>query len=283
MAELRLITWNIAHARGPHRRSTRADCERTLDGIAEVLRREEPHVVALQEVDRASTSSGGFDHLDRLAERAELPHRLHGEHLALTVGRTRWLAGTALLSARPWLRSRSAPFGCVWRDDKGWVAGTLGFDGLEVEVFSVHLDFLNPRVRRRQARRLLSQLCGQTAVVAGDLNTPSEGGALGELVSDRLRLAGPPVATFPSGRPRLCLDRVLVPASVQVREVRVLDDRWSDHRAVRVDLTVLPVTARGPDEGVTSVTGAAAMGINSMRRGDWQRGHSNSEPPSCGD
>ena len=170
-----------------------------------------------------------------------MPHRLHGTHFALSVGRTRLVAGTALLSRLPWVSTRTASFGSAWRDNKGWVAGTILCGRTEVEVFSVHLDFLNPNVRLRQVRKLVADLGPERrSVVAGDLNCLSSNrGALAALVADSsLQLVGPDDATFPSDAPRWCLDRVLSTSALRVRTARVLDDRLSDHRAVRVDFEV---------------------------------------------
>ena len=234
---MRLLTWNIAHGRGLARRQStlsRDQIERDLEGIAAVLRRERPDVVALQEVDGPSTWSGGFDHLAWLAHAAEMPFRVFGEHYVLHFGRSRVTAGTALLSRHPFVSTRCEAFGSAWRDNKGWAAGKVRIRGQEIEVFSVHLDFLNPIVRVRQVRRLAASLQGP-AILAGDLNSPSAGrGALAELTRiSGLRLVGPEDATFPAHRPWLCLDRVL--SAREVRSARVLDDRLSDHRAVVVD------------------------------------------------
>ncbi|MEQ1502577.1 MAG: endonuclease/exonuclease/phosphatase family protein [Myxococcota bacterium] len=242
MAELRILSWNIAHGRGLARRVStvgRVGIERNLAAIAEVVREVRPDVVALQEVDAPSSWSGDFDHLERLSAWTGLPHRLHRTSFELTMGRTRIACGTALLSAHPWVRARSASFGSTWRCVKGWVAGTIDADGVRVEVFSVHLDFLNPRVRRRQVAAFADEL-SRTSVVAGDLNCVSaDRGALADLVRRApIRLAGPSEPTFPATAPRWRLDRVLVTPAIDVRDVRVLDVRHADHRPVVADLTV---------------------------------------------
>lgn len=241
---MRLLTWNIAHGRGLARRQSslaRATIERNLAAIAEVIRREQPDVVALQEVDRHSSWSGGFDHLELLSELSGLPHRLHGAHFAITVGRTHVNCGTALLSALPWVETRAATFASAWRDNKGWVAGRVLCGSADVEVFSVHLDFLNPLVRRRQVHKLLADLSvDQRAVVAGDLNSPSlRRGAMAHLTNgSELVVVGPIDPTFPADAPRWCLDRVLLTPSLSIRSGRVLDERLSDHRPVLVEFAV---------------------------------------------
>jgi len=71
MARLRLLTFNIAHARGPspipqvlrRKKTLRANLLR----IAELIRRLKVDIVALQEIDEDSRWAGSFDHLAYLA------------------------------------------------------------------------------------------------------------------------------------------------------------------------------------------------------------------------
>lgn len=73
MPRLRLLTFNIAHGRGlnPIQGLTSARKLRlNLRKISTLLRRLEPDIVALQEVDECSRWAGNFDHLDYL--------RVHG-------------------------------------------------------------------------------------------------------------------------------------------------------------------------------------------------------------
>ncbi|HUJ42846.1 MAG TPA: endonuclease/exonuclease/phosphatase family protein, partial [Opitutaceae bacterium] len=69
MQRFRIVTFNIAHARGlspfPGLNGRRR-FERNLRKIARLFDELRPDVVALQEIDQNSRWSGSFDHLDYL-------------------------------------------------------------------------------------------------------------------------------------------------------------------------------------------------------------------------
>src|SRR3954462_10292788 len=82
MARLRLLTFNIAHARGPSPipQSLRrvVTLRRNLQRIAHLIPRLKVDIVALQEIDETSRWAGSFDHLAYLAEQTGLAHAVHG-------------------------------------------------------------------------------------------------------------------------------------------------------------------------------------------------------------
>ena len=81
MSRLRLLTFNIAHARGLslHQglRTTKQLCA-NLVKIAKLIQRLEVDFVALQEIDENSRWSGSFDHLAFLREHTGLPYSAFG-------------------------------------------------------------------------------------------------------------------------------------------------------------------------------------------------------------
>ena len=78
MARYRLLTFNIAHARGalPVHQGLRsaAKIRSNLLKIARLIHRLEADIVALQEIDENSRWSGSFDHLAYLSEHSGLAH-----------------------------------------------------------------------------------------------------------------------------------------------------------------------------------------------------------------
>jgi endonuclease/exonuclease/phosphatase family metal-dependent hydrolase len=243
-AHLRLMTLNIAHARreAQHQALLAPPAIRhNLATIASVLRREAADVVALQEADGPSAWSGDFDHVATLAELAGFPHAFRGEHNPFSFGRFDLSSGTALMSRFALAEPRSRAFLENWRDTKGFVAATVApeaFAGTAVDVVSIHLDFLAERVRRRQVEQLVDSFRDRERplVVMGDFNCEwSERRRSLDQLRRELRLR--PVestahATFPSWRPLVRLDWILVSEELAFEAYQTLPDRLSDHLGV---------------------------------------------------
>jgi endonuclease/exonuclease/phosphatase family metal-dependent hydrolase len=251
---LRLLTLNVAHGRrtGPHQALLRnLVLERNLRDIALAVRRLGPDVVALQEADGPSAWSGNFDHVATLARLAELADYYRGEHNPFGLGRFRLSSGTALLARLPLVEPTSQRFGLSWRDTKGFVVATVTvpqWGGFELELVSVHLDFLTPAVRRKQIAHLVEALGERRRprVLLGDLNCcwhrePRSMRLLTEALGLRAFAPQAQVPTFPSTRPRRRLDWILVSPELEFARYRTLPAPLSDHLAVLAD--VVPVAA----------------------------------------
>lgn len=246
---LRLLTLNVAHGRrtGPHQALLKSPVlERNLQDIASTMRHLAPDVVALQEADGPSSWSGNFDHVATLARLAELADFYRGEHNPFGLGRLRLSSGTALLARVPLIDPASQRFGLSWRDTKGFVVATVsvpGWEGLEVDLVSVHLDFLAPGARRKQIAHLGEALADRKRplVVLGDLNCcwerePRSMRLLTEGLGLRAHEPEARVPTFPSTRPRRRLDWILISPELEFARYRTLPVPLSDHLGVLADL-----------------------------------------------
>lgn len=244
---LRVLTWNVAHGRadGFHQALLpREEVERNLDRIARVLRHERPDVVALQEADGPSAWSGGFDHVSVLARDGGLGHFYRGDHNPFGVGAYELSSGTALVSRLPMAGPESRAFAANWRDTKGFVAATVRLpeSGREVDVVSVHLDFLNPAERRRQIQDLSAALGERSRplIVLGDLNCEADAGEVFRLFEEHLgvRPYRPEVEepTFPSTLPIRRLDWILASEELEFVGYRTLEVRLSDHLGVVAEI-----------------------------------------------
>lgn len=270
---LRLMTLNVAHARRQGRHQALLS-ESTLRGnlaaIAAVLRREAPDVVALQEADGPSAWSGGFDHVATLAELAGFDYAFRGEHNPFSLGRFDLSSGTALIARLPLNEPRSQAFAETWRDTKGFVAATVEAVPLgarAIDVVSLHLDFLAERVRRRQVEQLVERFRGheRPLVVLGDFNCEwSER----RRCLDRLRrelglrpATSPGHATFPSWRPLVRLDWILLSEELDFVAYETLPDRLSDHLGVVADVRARAANSAQAGEGdVAALRFAAGRG-----------------------
>jgi len=247
------MSLNVAHGRKLARQQLFVRPHRfhaNLHEVARVIRREAPDVIALQEADGPSFWSGDFDHVERLADLTGYGHCFRGEHHRVRLGSRSVSTGTALLSRHP----LDAPASHIFprapiTGRKGFVVATLRLPGGQaVDVVSVHLDFLRKRLRRRQILAMERELTRREnpLIILGDMNCwwRRRNDALGMLV-ERLgvrpcRPEAEDLATFPSRRPRLRLDWVLLSPGLEFGHYAILADRVSDHLAVLAEVRLRP-------------------------------------------
>mgnify|MGYP003884358401 CR=1 FL=1 len=233
---LTVLSLNLAHGRAErfHQALIRnATIHSHLEEVASLLDRVGADVVAVQEADGPSFWSGGYCHVKRLAERASYDWHHRGTHV-------KWPGiqyGTGILSRRELIDTHSQPFArTIPTPRKGLVIGTVSIEGMEVDVYSVHLDFARPGARRKQVRQIvdLANARKRPVIIAGDLNSGWKPGGAAQVLSEALDLhtwrPDQLFPTFPSLGVRI--DWVLVSRSLAIHEHRVLADRVSDHRAI---------------------------------------------------
>jgi len=265
------MTLNVAHARRQGRHQALQSVEalrRNLEAIADVLQRERPDVVALQEADGPSAWSGGFDHVAFLADRGGFDHAFRGEHNPVALGRFELSYGTALLSRLPLEAPRSHAFSQTWRDTKGFVTATVAPRGVgtPVDVVSLHLDFLAERVRRRQIDQLVERFRERERplVVMGDFNCEwSERRRSIDRLRRELRLRPSPGsanATFPAWRPLVRLDWILLSEELDFSIYETLPDQLSDHLGV-----IAEIRTRGESALLSTPDPGSAVGSDLAR------------------
>ncbi|WP_229661680.1 endonuclease/exonuclease/phosphatase family protein [Phycicoccus endophyticus] len=210
---------------------------------ARLVRALDPDLLCLQEVPRRL---GGPTRVRRFADACGM--RWSGRHTGS--------GGTTVLTSprTSLLRAAHHRLPVRWPDrTRGWAEAEVGLaDGAVLTAVSVHLG-LRASERVRHARSVLAALAGRGPVVlAGDLNEEPEGPVGRLLLAGGLRLAGPPLPTYPARAPRRRLDVLLVSPGIRVLdagEVAVPDGVWqraSDHRPAWVDLELGgPLRSRG--------------------------------------
>jgi endonuclease/exonuclease/phosphatase family metal-dependent hydrolase len=177
-----------------------ADPER----IANVLRRIDADVVALQEVAYAADQSRNL--LRRLAEAADA-EAIAGPTLLRATGHY----GNALLTRLTPTTVERLDISIPGREPRGAIMATLEVGGRPLHVITTHLGLL-PGERRRQFRRLLTFVAARAApptILLGDFNEwLSWSRPLRQVRRYFGRVSAP--ATFPSWRPVMALDRLWI-------------------------------------------------------------------------
>jgi endonuclease/exonuclease/phosphatase family metal-dependent hydrolase len=256
---LRVLTLNLAHGRGNSAEPLgwpREAVEERLDAAAHVLRRERPHVVALQEVDGPSTLTGGFDHLERLKSAAEFAHSFRGFHFDQGFLDVRFRYGTAVLADRDLAGAVSSRFANNDLNSKGFVAARIELDERPLLIVSVHLNSASQEMRRKQAGELIEFIRGVTVpvMICGDMNSQWRyaNDAVRLLARELDLVAFEPESsalnTFPSATPQRRIDWILISPELKFTSYRVLDDELSDHRAVAAEVSWKERASRGAPE-----------------------------------
>jgi endonuclease/exonuclease/phosphatase family metal-dependent hydrolase len=240
---MRLLVYNIRYATGSgptfhlpvpgagYLRSSKL----ALQGITEFIRKSDPDVVGLIEVDTGSIRSGMTNQAEYIA------HRLG--HYSIYECKY----GASSFNQRvPILRMQSNAFLAAPRvHGERFHYFPTGIKRLIIEleldevcIFLVHLS-LKYRHRQQQLRSLHELLSAtrKPVIVAGDFNTFWGHDELYLFMhAAGLRSANRDnLPSFPSRFPRAELDFVLVSRSIEIDNFEVPDVRWSDHRPVICD------------------------------------------------
>lgn len=240
---LRVMSLNLAHGRANGRnqllQSTTA-IRANLDSVSALLRREAPHVVALQEADGPSFWSGRFDHVSHIGADAGFHCCARGANvdgLGLSYG-------SGLLSQLPLHDATAYSFPATPPTfTKGYILATLKWQEQDIDVVSLHLDFARASRRTEQIDSLVRELRDRPAlrIVMGDFNCDWAGD------EDNLRHTAealdlhtwePDVEhiTFPTTNARL--DWILASPQLEFRRHVVLADVVSDHLPVLAEFAL---------------------------------------------
>jgi endonuclease/exonuclease/phosphatase family metal-dependent hydrolase len=243
---LRVMTLNLAHGRGGgfHQLLQRSETTiANLDAIASLIKEKGADVVALQEADGASFWSGGFNHVDYLAKKADFSYAVQGRH-AEGIGLS---YGTALISRVELRQPRAVTFDPRLSPvPKGFLVSAVswpGNPGVDVDVVSLHLDFTSRSTRKKQAMQLIETLRGRNrpVIVMGDFNTSWKKDSTVLYISQALGLLPynpeePGLETFPRFGKRL--DWILVSPGISFHTYRVVPGKFSDHYGVLAELVM---------------------------------------------
>ena len=254
MSRLRLLTFNIAHARGalPVHQGLRTAARITnnLLKIARLIQRLEVDIVALQEIDENSRWGGSFDHLAFLSQHSGLRHAVHGVNNRRT-GRYHLNYGNAFLSRFPVHHHENVPFGRGTLGEKGFLFAEIDTPGGRLPLINLHLHHRSRPQRLKQVVRLMHYLDEQRKhraahwhtppLVCGDFNCPSNRpDATATLLgyfeqTSNYTLLPKTGRTFPSAWPLRALDYVLLPQECREPRAEIVRCLLSDHRPVLVE------------------------------------------------
>lgn len=241
---LRVMTYNIYGAR-----ATSPANAADLDAIAEVIRRQNPDFVTLNEVDVFTNRTGKDVHQAR-----DLAEKLGMEwHFSKAIDRDGGEYGDAVLSKYPILETRSYRLPCAAEqpgEDRALCVIRVQIDGKDLYVASTHLDHLSGDASRlvqaTEIRRIRDTELEGDLILCGDLNAIPSSNVIATMTSFLTNTGPIDQYTFPSDDPSRKIDYIMYAPiehfGVQNCQVVSRGDQQvggvdaSDHRPVIADI-----------------------------------------------
>lgn len=241
---LRVMTYNIYGAR-----ATSPANAADLDAIAEVIRRQNPDFVTLNEVDVFTNRTGKDVHQAR-----DLAEKLGMEwHFSKAIDRDGGEYGDAVLSKYPILEKRSYRLPCASEqpgEDRSLCVIRVQIDGKDLYVASTHLDHLSGDASRlvqaTEIRRIRDTELEGDLILCGDLNAIPSSNVIATMTSFLTNTGPIDQYTFPSDDPSRKIDYIMYAPiehfGVQNCQVVSRGDQQvggvdaSDHRPVIADI-----------------------------------------------
>ena len=228
---LTVMTFNIKSGRV----TGRVDMGRVGDQIAVYS----PDIVLLQEVDKGRAWSNRLDETAVLGQRLGMEWAFGGNDVRSPTN----MLGNAILSRFPIRTSNNVQLPALpGKHRRGLLGALVDVGGIEVEVYSTHLEHTSSADRERQVGAIADVLGPREAprFLGGDFNAGPTSAVMARartLATDTWSAVGSGAGfTAPSGRPRVRIDYLMHDGSDTVEVtpllIRVLPTSASDHRAV---------------------------------------------------
>lgn len=254
-ANLRVMTYNIRHGLGNHPEDSKLFGDYDLEGVGEVIRRADPHIVALQEVDRLQQRSLRVDQPAVLSELLEMEHSF-GANVLFHPGEY----GVATLSTYPITSCENIPLPTGdGRENRGALKTSIHVSGHgNITVLNMHLQVGQPgsegaavEERREQAAVVGGLVNNENGpvILMGDFNSEPGDPELEPLtsLSDAWWVAGEggggcTIPSHPALQPSLRIDAIYVSEGFRVISSRVVLEHparfSSDHLPVIANLEI---------------------------------------------
>ncbi|MCD6340155.1 MAG: endonuclease/exonuclease/phosphatase family protein [Verrucomicrobia bacterium] len=236
---LRVATFNIHHGEG-------LDGKVDLERIARLIRRFEPDLVALEEVDRGVARTARRDMPAELARLTGM-RCLFANNFSYQGGEY----GNAILVRLPVVSWTNHLYRMLRKgEQRGLLQAAVRFRGRTAVFMATHLDYRRDEMERlmqaAEIREIADGVRADCVIVAGDFNAlPGSGAwrAMAERFRDAWLEAGPDEGfTFPAAAPKRRIDYIWIRRGSACRPIRawVPQTDVSDHRPVFADILFGP-------------------------------------------
>ncbi len=241
--ELKVMSYNIHIASPPSFLPTFTHTD--LEAIADVINREKPDLIGLQEVDVYTIRSGKYSHQAKdLAKMTGMYYCFAG-----AVERSGGVQGNAILSKYPIKQAEC--FKLPTPEDSSGETRSLAvviieIDGVEMAFMTVHLDHMSDENRKFQIIQLLEYIRKYDKypiILSGDFNMKPDNKIFKLIEQEFMMVTKAPPFTFSSTEPKLTLDYLLLDKKAndlfEVLDYYTVDEQYaSDHLPLILELRV---------------------------------------------
>lgn len=231
---IRVMSYNIHHANPPSKPG-----EIDLNAVVEVIKAQDPDLVALQEVDVHTQRSGNVDQAKAIAEKSDM-YFYFGKAIDYQNGEY----GVAILSKYPIEHPKVYPLPShadPEAEPRVLAVATIRLPNGKTLLFgSTHLDVRSAGNRKLQIKRIIELASGESHpfLLAGDLNATPESAVIKKLDKHFTRSCDPCGFTIPVEVPDRTIDYVAFfgKSSFRIIDHKVIPERYaSDHLPIVAD------------------------------------------------
>lgn len=237
---IKVMSYNIHIATPPSKPDF---SHKDLPAIADVINREQPSLVALQEVDKYTERSGKSS--DQAKDLAELTGMHY--HFAAASQKSDGEQGQAILSKYPIIEAESYKLPVLESSDgetRSLAVVVVEVEGVKVAFMSVHLDHRSNADRKFQIEQMLEhtkRFEEYPIVFGGDFNMKSDNENFSLVKTQFAMVTDHHPLTFPQINPRVAIDFILLnKRGVELFDVEryyTVDEQYaSDHLPLVIEL-----------------------------------------------
>lgn len=233
----RIMTYNIHHAEG-------MDGIVNLERIADVIKKENPDILLLQEVDINLSRSGNMDIPQLLSKKTGLKNVVFGKNLDIDTGSY----GNATLSRFTITSSKNFQFERIGSEQRGILATEISLHGREILVLNSHFDHSQEDAERilyaeKIIHEILPKYNADVVLFGGDFNdipTSQMYQKLNENFKDTWMISGQGDGmTIPADQPIKRIDYILFSGNIQPDSIWIPKTEASDHLPVVADFILV--------------------------------------------
>lgn len=238
---MRILTYNIHHG-------TDKAGEYALEKIINFLSKSGADLVGLQEADRFAKRSNFIDQFQKI--KTELPYNaFFAPSLILPqegLGKPEREYGLMSLSRFPVVETkthflRKSEYAGKWfTESRICIESVINANGMKIAFLNLHIDTHEIEKQIENLSRVLEKI-RVPKILVGDFNIPPENGNI-KLIQEKLKLrnvmAGGMAHTHEDDRGKKQIDYIFVSEEFTVKEAKVLDVDFSDHKPLVAEVFI---------------------------------------------